>query len=320
MTTDDNSKPKPRLHPRNRNRAPYNLTELVKATPELSRYLKSKKNGESTVDFSNVTATKVLNQSLLRHYYGIEYWDFPEQNLCPPIPGRADYIHHMADLLAMEHEGKIPLGDGIKCLDIGVGASCIYPIIGTIEYGWQFIGTDVDEQSLESARNIIDKNDFLKGKIACRLQEDSTRIFDGVLNRNELIDLCICNPPFHASLEEAEKSTKRKIKNLTGKKNQTAHTKVAGVESELIYPDGERGFIQSMVNQSVDYAQQCYLFSTLVSKESNLKAFYGALKDTKAKNVKTISMNTGNKNTRVVTWTYLTPRARKEWRNLRWRR
>jgi 23S rRNA (adenine1618-N6)-methyltransferase len=82
--------------------------------------------------------------------------------LRPPIPGRADYIHYIADLLAENNGGKIPKGKQIKCLNIGVGANCIYPIIGNQEYGGSFVGADVDPVSIASANKIIEFNPFLK--------------------------------------------------------------------------------------------------------------------------------------------------------------
>jgi len=42
---------------------------------------------------------KVLNTALLFKYYNIQSWNFPDDNLCPPISGKVDYIHHLADLL-----------------------------------------------------------------------------------------------------------------------------------------------------------------------------------------------------------------------------
>ena len=147
---------KTRLHPRNKNRNKYDLTSLVKLNPELKQYISPNKYGGKSIEFSNPIAIRILNKSLLNHYYGIKNWDFPEDNLCPPIPGRADYIHHIADLLAENNFGKIPKGDKITCLDIGMGASCIYPIIGNTEYNWKFIASDIDLKSINSARKIIE--------------------------------------------------------------------------------------------------------------------------------------------------------------------
>src|SRR5690606_24715537 len=116
-----------------------------------------------SIDFFNPQAVKALNKALLFYYYDIVYWDIPENYLCPPIPGRADYIHYIADLLADNNKGIVPTGSEIKCLDIGVGANCIYPIIGVKEYGWSFIGADIDALAIKSAKKIIASNPSLQG-------------------------------------------------------------------------------------------------------------------------------------------------------------
>tara|TARA_R110002049_G_scaffold285775_4_gene467314 strand:+ start:7279 stop:7518 length:240 start_codon:yes stop_codon:yes gene_type:complete len=69
--------------------------------------------------------------------------------------GRVDYVHHISDLLK---SSKIE--DNIAILDIGTGASCIYPILGNAEYSWTFVGTDIDETSLKQAQSIINKNNL----------------------------------------------------------------------------------------------------------------------------------------------------------------
>lgn len=113
-----------------------------------------------------------MNKALLKQYYGINHWDIPKGYLCPPIPGRADYIHHIANVLGESNGGKIPTGSGIKVLDIGVGANCIYPIIGVKEYGWNFIGSEIDSIAVDSAKSLIDLNPELKGRIEIRLQNN----------------------------------------------------------------------------------------------------------------------------------------------------
>jgi 23S rRNA (adenine1618-N6)-methyltransferase len=156
----------------------------------------------------------MLNRAILKHYYDISNWGIPDGYLCPPIPGMVDYIHHIADLLCLNNYGIIPTGPQIKCFDIGLGASCIYPIIGTKEYGWSFIGSDIDRVAIESANQIIIKNQALQGRVECKLQTNSKDFFYGIIRKDELIDLSICNPPFHASEKEAEAGTFRKIRNL----------------------------------------------------------------------------------------------------------
>ncbi|WP_027076526.1 23S rRNA (adenine(1618)-N(6))-methyltransferase RlmF [Maribacter antarcticus] len=307
----------PRLHLRNRNRDRYDLKALIIAVPELEKHVSPNSFGVISIDFSNPIAVKLLNKALLNHYYGLMKWEFPDENLCPPIPGRADYIHHIADLLSEDYN-KIPIGNKITGLDIGVGASCIYPIIGVTEYGWRFIGTDIDAESIASARHISNANESLKGKVDYRLQKDPIHIFEGVLNKEDKIDITLCNPPFHASMEEAQKGTRRKIKNLSGKKVKKPALNFAGVNTELVYDGGEYQFIQNMIRDSVQFSKSCFWFSTLVSKESHLKGIYKLLKTADATVFKTISTGTGNKSSRIVAWTFLSKKEQATWREKRW--
>lgn len=318
MSSHQEKQIKTRLHTRNKNRAPYDIEALVLAVPELEHHLKKNKLGLPSVDFSNPIAVKLLNRALLSYYYQIGYWEFPDEHLCPPIPGRADYLHYMADVLRESNFGRMPDGNKITCLDVGVGASCIYPIIGVVEYDWNFIGSDIDSKSLMAAKKIRSNNASLKDKIDLRLQKNPNVFFQDILENEEKIDLSICNPPFHASLEEAQKGTRRKVKNLSGKKMSTPELNFSGVESELVYKGGELKFIQNMIWESRRNAENCYWFSTLVSKQSNLKAINGLLKKVAAKEIKEIPMGTGNKTTRIIAWTFLSKEEQKEWKRLRW--
>jgi len=306
------------LHPRNKNRGKYDLHALTNSIPELKSHIISNKYGEKSIDFSNPIAVKTLNRALLSHHYGIKTWMFPNENLCPPIPGRADYIHHMADLLSENNFGKIPIGDDITCLDIGLGASCIYPILGVAEYNWKFIGSDIDPKSIASAKQIINENPKLKDKIECRLQKESSAIFQGVLEKEDLIDVVICNPPFHASIEDAQKGSRRKIKNLSGKTLKIPKLNFSGISKELIYKGGEHQFIQNMINESKIFSNRCFWFSTLVSKQSNLKGIYRSLENSNVTELKTIPFGTGNKSSRIVAWTFLSSAEKNEWRASRW--
>ena len=247
MTQGKQPQQKTELHPRNINRGPYDLPALIAAVPSLSQYIIPNKFGQDSIDFSNPVAVKLLNQALLHHYYGIAHWQFPDANLCPPIPGRADYIHYIADLLMQSNFGRLPAGNKITCMDIGTGASCIYPILGVVAYDWNFIGIDIDVASLASAENIVSANESLKDKIQLRLQSNPKSIFTGIINPQDKIDVTVCNPPFHASAEDAIKGTQRKVKNLSGKKTTTPVLNFAGVSNELIYEGGELGFLLFIV-------------------------------------------------------------------------
>ena len=319
MSPEKNQPIKTRLHSRNKNRERYDLSALIISNPELVNYIKPNKYGEDSVDFSNPLAVKLLNKALLNYYYGIKNWEFPDENLCPPIPGRADYIHHIADLLGVSNMGTIPIGDKITCFDIGVGANCIYPIIGVTEYDWNFIASDIDPKSIDSAKNIVNSNPTLKDKIECRLQEIPTDVFYGIIDREEKIDLSVCNPPFHSSVEEAQAGSRRKLKNLTGKEVKSPTLNFAGISKELICDGGESKFIRNMIRESRRFAKNVYWFSTLVSKQSNLKGIYKSLEKLEAEKVKTIPLGTGNKSVRIVAWTYLSEKEQKEWKETRWK-
>jgi len=307
-----------KLHPRNKNRKRYDLKEMTISTPELKEYIQPNKLGLDSINFSNPTAVKILNKAILNYYYGIKYWEFPKENLCPPIPGRAEYIHHIADLLSEYNNGEIPIGESIICLDIGTGASCIYPIIGVTEYKWNFIASDIDSRSIESAQNIVNSNASLKGKISCKMQKQANFIFRGIIKKEDKIDVSICNPPFHSSIEDALKGNKRKIKNLTGRKINSPKLNFSGNSHELVYKGGEYQFINNMILESKEFAKNCYWFSSLVSKESNLKRIYKILKKNKVSEIRTINISTGNKMSRIVAWTYLTSKERKMWEESKW--
>ena len=214
---------KEKLHPRNKHRFRYDFPALIGSCPELGAFVAVNPYGDESIDFADAEAVKTLNRALLYHFYNIKKWDIPPTYLCPPIPGRADYIHHIADLLAESNGGKIPKGKQITVLDIGTGANCVYPIIGNREYGWSFIGADVDPVSIESARRIVEENEGLKGAVECRLQRNDDNIFTGIIEKDEFIDLTICNPPFHASQADAQAGTLRKLSNLNKKEDPQSH-------------------------------------------------------------------------------------------------
>jgi len=286
----EHPKEKLRLHPRNKHRERYDFKLLIDTCPELAQFVKLNMYNDESIDFSDPEAVKMLNKALLEHYYDIKNWDIPEGYLCPPIPGRADYIHNVADLLKMSNYGKIPTGNKIKCLDIGVGANCVYPIIGNKEYGWSFIGADIDPIAIENGNKIIEQNPNLKGQIELRWQNNPKDFFYGVIKKDELIDLTICNPPFHASLAEAQTGTIRKLSNLKQQQISEPIKNFGGQNNELWCEGGEEKFVREMIRESKKFGSTCFWFSSLISKQSNLKSAYLALEKADALDIRTIPM------------------------------
>ncbi|MDB5003639.1 MAG: rRNA ((1618)-N(6))-methyltransferase [Mucilaginibacter sp.] len=320
MNTNQPQKPaeKENMHPRNSHRGGYDFKLLCKADPELKNFVGVNKHDVETIDFSDPQAVKELNKALLKHYYGVDGWDIPEGYLCPPIPGRADYVHYIADLLKEVNGSKIQNGNKINVLDIGMGANCVYPLIGNAVYKWQFTGTDIDPVAIRSAKDIIGLNKGLQNQISFRLQTGKDNVFVGAIKPDDRFDLTMCNPPFHGSFKEAQDVTATKWKKLGVMKKPTL-LNFGGQKNELWCNGGEVGFIRRMVAESAQFAKQCLWFTTLVSKKDTLPAAYNALKWNKALDVKTINMAHGQKTTRIIAWTFLTPEEQTNWKNKYWK-
>lgn len=310
---------KARLHPRNKHRDQYDLRLLIESVPELAEFVVKNKYGTETIDFFKPEGVKALNKALLINYYGVRTWSIPPNYLCPPIPGRADYIHHIADVLAGRNFGKIPTGEKVRILDIGTGANLVYPLIGNSEYGWSFVGSDIDPIAIESANAIVQSNPQLDGKIECRIQPKATETFFGIIQKDEKFDFSMCNPPFHASAEEALEGSQRKLNNLKQEKVADVELNFGGTSNELWTKGGEKAFILRMIQQSSQFAKSCCYFSTLVSKQSNVKHIIEALEKIGVMEHRTIAMGQGNKTSRIIVWTFLKKFERKEWAADRWK-
>jgi len=298
------------LHKKNRHKQGYNFTALVKANPVLSKFIITNKyNNQDTIDFANPLAVKELNFSLLKSDYNINFWNIPDGYLCPPIPGRVDYIHHLNDLLTKTSINQLVSNVPIKVLDIGTGASCIYPILGQREYNWSFVATDIDPVSIKVAEQIIKTDKTLSKNIGCRLQKNSEHIFKGIITEGEFFHLTLCNPPFHKSLAEASQGTTRKWKNLnktpSRAKNKEQTLNFGGQKAELWCPGGELAFIGKMIKESKAYREQVLWFTCLVSKKDHLSKLKLFLKKSQATQVKVINMTQGQKISRFIAWSFV---------------
>tara|TARA_B100000809_G_scaffold60431_1_gene56976 strand:- start:8917 stop:9852 length:936 start_codon:yes stop_codon:yes gene_type:complete len=297
---------KSKLHPRNQHTDGYDFKRLIKHSPELADFIASNPAGHTSIDFSDAHAVRALNRALLHTHYNIKFWDIPENYLCPPIPGRVDYLHYLADLLALDNNNQVPHGRAIKVLDIGTGANLVYPLTGQSEYGWSFTGSDIDPVAVTLAQQIVKFNQL---KIAIKLQKNSSDIFRGIITAKDSFHLTLCNPPFHTSNEEAQQGTQRKWKNLG--KGSSSTLNFGGQNSELWCPGGEVKFITTMIAQSTMFADQCLWFSSLVSKKESLKPLYAVLKKSGVEELRTIDMAQGQKVSRFIAWTFIDQAGRR---------
>lgn len=304
---------KTNLHPRNQHRSRYDFKLLIEQYPALKKYVATNQHQIETINFSDPEAVKALNKALLITYYDIQNWDIPKDYLCPPIPGRADYIHNIADLLASSNGGTIPEGESIEGLDIGIGANCIYPILGNAIYGWSFVGTDIDEKALSNCSKIIETNPKLVEAISLQQQVEPRFIFKNIITPEDKFEFVLCNPPFHTSQEEATQGSIRKINNLENKKTTKPILNFGGQNAELWCEGGEFRFISQMIYESAKYPMQCLWFTTLVAKQSHLKSLYNVLNKVKAANIRTIDMAQGQKTSRILAWSFLSDLQQAEW-------
>lgn len=293
------------MHPRNRFRAGYDFRRLAVQSPALAAFVRPNPYGNLSIDYANPEAVKALNQALLQDAYGLREWDIPPGYLCPPVPGRSDTLHYLADLLGGDDGGaEIPRGPSVVVLDIGVGANCIYPLVGAAEYGWRFVGSEVDPVALRWARKLVAANPSVADLIECRPQPSAAQCFRGVIEPGETFALSMCNPPFHASAAEAEAGNRRKRRNLGTNASGNPARNFGGQQGELWCPGGELGFVGRMIEESVEFRDQCRWFTTLVSKSEHLPRLERALRQVNPARVKIIAMGQGSKQSRLLAWTF----------------
>jgi len=349
-------KRKGRAHPRNAFQGTYDMDRLVAAYPTLGPHVVLGPTGRPTVKFADPAAVRALNTALLVADYGVnpDYADLvPPHALVPPVPGRADYVHHMADALQKslaggddDDDALVPKGSVITGMDIGTGASCIYPTIATSVYGWKMIASDINHASVTSAREIVKANGH-SDLIDVRHQEVSDKsIFDGILRSGESIDFTMCNPPFYPSREAFQAESARKVRGLSKGKvtpqevdptkscqlegERASSNNFGGTDSELWCEGGEVAFVKRIISESKQYWNRCLWFTSLVSRHKNLKKIENGLfsmgkQSNKGNNkqvqvVQRVAMGAGVKSSTILMWSFLDERERRDWaRRRNWR-
>lgn len=284
----------------------YNFEVLIDNYPKLQPFVLKNKYGNLTINFSEAKAVRALNTAILKTNYGINYWQFDDNNLTPPIPSRAAYIHLLKDLLLSSN-----LDGNIKVLDIGTGANCIYPLLGQSIYNWQFVGSDVNKSSIKQAEKIIAKNQ-LEDEVSIRFQSNPNQIFQGILAKTDTFTLTMCNPPFYKDETEANSATLKKLKGLNQDTN-SINRNFSGISNELWYKGGEKAFLHNYLYESSLFKNKCFWYTTLVANKDNIKSMYASLDKLGAKIIKTLPINIGQKKSRVVAWTFLNEDQQKQW-------
>ena len=302
------------MHIDNPHKNGYDIKALVQVLPDLAPFVIQNKHGVDSIDFSNAKAVKLLNRALLKKYHQVQYWDIPDGFLCPPIPGRLDYLCHLNDFLEEQGLNQVLAlnNEKVNALDIGTGANMVYAMLASQVFNWKVTGSDIEKLSINWASELVKQNKNLKKSIRLVHQPNKQHIFKGVIKEGEYYDLTLCNPPFHASEAEAMAGSQRKNKNLNRNKlkrgSQVASIKdnnqlnFAGRNNELWCQGGELSFIKNMMDESSLFVQQVGAFSCLVSKKENLPALKSHLSKLKQVQHKVVDMKQGAKISRILIW------------------
>ena len=229
---------------------------LIKEFPDLKKYIikQNEENKEEIYfDWSNNDLSLLMTKSILNYYFNIKYYYIPKGFLIPPIPSRLNYLNLINSLLTEEVNIKYK---DITGIDIGTGANIIYPILGNSLYKWKFICSEINEESFNNAKLIIEKNN-LENYIKLIKQENKNNIFLNILNQQNKYTFSLCNPPYYDYETEIKLDEKKRDNEFNF--------------DEVYYQKGEFGFFQRYFTESICYNKNVYLFTILIGKKTNME-------------------------------------------------
>ncbi|KAI8944833.1 hypothetical protein F4801DRAFT_161957 [Xylaria longipes] len=255
------------------------------------------------LDFTNPAAVMQLTKTLLKEDFGLRI-NLPPDRLCPPVPNRHNYILWLKDLLdstSPSYSEQYEPERKVTGLDIGTGASLIYPLLGCAQRStWYFVATDVDAESLSSARANARLNHL----------ESRIRIVDRVPSEpliplNDLdidsIDFVMVNPPFYVSDTE--------LLDAAAQKSRPPHSVCTGAPVEMVCEGGEVRFVQRMIDESLVLRERVQWYTAMLGKQSSLEILIEALKKHKINNLAVTTFIQGSKTRRWgLAWSFLTRR------------
>jgi len=216
--------------------------------PEFRKYATTGLNGKIYFDFQNQEGVRLLTTILLKKDFGLDV-HLPAGKLIPTIPLRLNYLLWIEDLFNLNYDST----KKIKGIDIGTGASCIYPLLAAKKFQWSMVGTDINKESIENANINIQKNNLQHLIQVLEVSE-----WDGLLPvaLDEFYDFCMCNPPFH------------NFSNLNSSDDETDCAK--GVTCELYTAGGEVDFVKKIIRESERLRNSLSIYTTMVGYKTSL--------------------------------------------------
>ncbi|KAF6824746.1 methyltransferase-like protein C27D7.08c [Colletotrichum plurivorum] len=281
---------------RNLYATPPDFVQLGKQDPAFGAVLK---NG--LPDFNDPSAVMQLTKTLLKTGFGLEV-ELPDDRLCPAVMNRHNYILWLKGL--MDSTSYDDPGRKVVGLDIGTGASAIYPLLGCAQRQWSFFATDIDLKSLVCASrnvlmNVLGSRISIKGR---NLENDLVPVEDlGVTS----LDFVMTNPPFYESDEDLLSSA--------AAKSRPPWTACTGAAHEMVTPGGEVAFVRRILDESLVLREKVGWYTSTFGKLSSLEAFVEILKEHKVDNYAVTEFVQGQKTRRwAVGWSFRAMRPSEE--------
>ena len=263
---------------------------LINEFPELKKYMIKNDDTEAfSFDWSDNNLSLLMIKCILKYYFKILYFSIPDNFLIPPVPSRLNYINIINSLLN-SFEIKNSNNNRIIGIDIGTGASLIYPILGNSIYNWKFIGSEINHKAYENALKII-KDNKLEENIKIIKQKYKNNIFIGIVNKEEKYTFTMSNPPYYDYKDEI------KIED----KNRDCEYNF----DEIYYKNGEMGFFEEYFEESICYRKNIFIFTILIGKKSNAEKIYEKISENKY--IKYFDMKrikTGNIIRYIIYWSF----------------
>ncbi|CAH6785930.1 RNA N6-adenosine-methyltransferase METTL16 [Phodopus roborovskii] len=249
------------MHARNRYKdKPPDFAYLASKYPDFKQHIQINLSGRVSLNFKDPEAVRALTCTLLREDFGLSI-DIPLERLIPTVPLRLNYIHWVEDLIGHQVSDKSTLRRGI---DIGTGASCIYPLLGATLNGWYFLATEVDDMCFNYAKKNVEQNN-LSDLIKVVKVPQKTLLMDALKEESEIVyDFCMCNPPFFANQLEAQGVNSR-----NSRRPPPSSVNTGGI-TEIMAEGGELEFVKRIIHDSLQLKKRLRWYSCMLGKKCSL--------------------------------------------------
>uniref|UniRef100_A0A4W5PEA5 U6 small nuclear RNA (adenine-(43)-N(6))-methyltransferase n=1 Tax=Hucho hucho TaxID=62062 RepID=A0A4W5PEA5_9TELE len=245
------------MHPRNRYKdKPPDFAYLASKYPDFEQHVHTNLAGRAMLNFKEPEAVRALTCTLLKEDFGLTI-DIPLERLIPTVPLRLNYIHWVEDLIGGQGEPR-------RGIDIGTGASCIYPLLGASMNGWHYLATEVDDICFDYATRNVEQNN-LSDLIKVVKVPQKTLLMDALKEESAIVyDFCMCNPPFFANQLEA-----KGVNSRNSRRPPPSSVNTGGV-TEIMAEGGELEFVKRIIHDSLQLKTRLRWYSCMLGKKCSL--------------------------------------------------